>query len=192
VIPVTTGDDLSRPVGAWRALGDLRLRALWPEGILGAVIGGGGAAFAIGHSVVTQRVDLMGDLTALAGALIAVVFTALVLVVSIPSDSYLRTLAETPGGGIRNFLDPFLLAVGTQIMLVLLTIGYKLAAADAALWLEHGAFVLAGALFVFGLLDIASLARQLVRHGILRAADVATAGDDREDGSVSHLSHRRG
>lgn len=166
-----TVDDLNRPVGAWRAAGDLRLKSLWPEGLLGLLLGGGGAVLAISNSSVAQRVDVASDLMALAGALIAVVFTALVLVVSIPSNSYLRMLADTPRGGIRPFLDPFLLAVGTQIVLVLLTVGYKLVAPTAASWLEHCAFGAATALFVFGLLDIASLARQLVRHGILRAAD---------------------
>lgn len=167
-----TQDDLDRPVGVWRAVGDFRLKdMLWPEGVLALLIGGGGAALILGAASLSSRTDIMGDVLALAGAFLAVVFTALAIVVSLPSNSYLRMLGETPNGGMRRFLDPFLVAVGTQVALILLCIAYRLVATDVPSAVEHGAFGFIAFLFVFGLLDIAALARQLVRHGILRATD---------------------
>jgi integrase len=95
-------------------------------------------------------------------------------------------LQQTPEGGMRRFLDPFLVAVGTQVAIVLLCVAYRLVAQDVAAWetwIEHVAFGLISVLFVFGLFDIAALARQLVRHGILRAVDAELeAGGDKGNG----------
>jgi hypothetical protein len=187
---------LRRPVGVWRAilaLGDYRLKdALWPETALGLLIGGGGAFLVVRSTDVGERIGAMGDVLALAGALLAVIFAALAIVVSLPSTSYLRMLGETTGG-MRKFLDPFLVAVGTQIALLLLTLAYRFVADDVASWIEHAAFYVIGTLFVFGVLDVANLARQLVRHGVLRAADAAMAVDpEGEGGDVHRLPDRRG
>jgi hypothetical protein len=193
-------DDLTRPVGVWRALGEFKLKdAMWPEGLFALVIGGGGSALVIGVTKLAERVGVIGDVLVLAGAFLAVVFTALAIVVSLPSTSYLRMLGETPEGGMRRFLDPFLVAVGTQLAVVFLAVAYRLVAGDVASWVEHVGFGLVGFLFVFGLLDIAALARQLVRHGILRAADAALEPNERErdhgvggGGTVRPLPGRRG
>jgi hypothetical protein len=170
-------EGLDRPVGVWRAvrsLGDYKLsEALWPEVTLSVVIGGAGSVFVVRGTDVAARVDAMSEVIALAAAFLAVTFTALAIVVSLPSTSYLKTLGETEGGGMRKFLDPFLVAVGTQVALVLFAVGYRFVADVVPPPLEKGAFYLMGFLFVFGLLDIAGLARQLVRHGVLRAVDAA-------------------
>lgn len=183
--------DLQRPVGVWRAVGEVKLRdLLWPEGLLAVAIGGGGTVLAIGSTTPTARGSEVGDVLVLAGALLAVVFTALAIVVSLPSSSYLRMLAKTPGGGMRHFLDPFLVAIGTQISLVLLSVAYGLLASAVSSVIEHLAFGAISVLFVFGVLDIAALGRQLVRHGIFRAADAVL---DEADGQteVTRLSERR-
>lgn len=186
-------DDLTRPVGIWRALGDFKLKdALWPEGLLAVVLGAGGSALVIGATALTERVSAIGTVLALAGGFFGVVFAALAIVVSLPSTSYLKMLGQTPDGGMRRFLDPFLVAVGTQVSLVLLCVAYRLVATHVESWIEHAAFGLIGFLFVFGLFDIAALARQLVRHGVLRAADAALEPDERggDGGSVRRLPKR--
>lgn len=176
-------DGIDRPVGFWRALvalGDERLkRALWPEFVLALLIGGAGSILIVRSTRLTERLALTGDLLALAGAFLAVVFTALALVASISSRSYLLMLAETRDGGIHRFLNPFLIGVGVQVATILLTVGYKVGAAHVSPTLEHVTFYVIGFLFAFGTLDICALARILVRHGVLRAADAAlTAQED--------------
>lgn len=190
--------DLNREVGVWRAvarLGDYKLKeVVWPEILLGAVIGGGGAALAVQATDLKARIDVMGVILPLAGTLLAVIFAALAIVVSLPSKSYLRMLEETEEGGMRRFLDPFLVAVGVQTVLFLAALAFRLFANNVAWWIEHVAFYILGFLFVFALLDVAALARQLVRHGILRAVD-ATLSDDSDDsarGNVAKLPERRG
>ena len=189
-------EGLRRPVGVWRAvaaLGDYKLKdALWPEVVFAIAVGAGGPALIVRGTSVVERVGLMGDVLALAGAFLAVVFAALAIVVSLPSTSYLRLLGETENGGMRKFLDPFLVAVGTQIGLILLALAYRFGAEPVPGWIEHVAFYVIGTLFVFGLLDLAGLARQLVRHGVLRAAEAAMDGRGAEtDGRVRQLPDRR-
>jgi hypothetical protein len=181
-------DNFNQNLGIWRSLGDFKLKdALWPEGLAGLVIGAGGSALVIGATALDERVSAMGTVLALAGGFFGVVFTALAILVSLASTSYLRMLHDTPEGGIRRFLDPFLVALGTQIAIVLLAVAYRLVASHIPLWIEHLTFGLVGFLFVFGVLDIAALARQLVRHGMLRAIDAVLVD---EQGEASRKVHR--
>ena len=41
---------------------------------------------------------------------------------------------------MRRFLDPFLVAVGTQIAIILLAVAYRLVSGDVAKWIEHVSF----------------------------------------------------
>jgi small-conductance mechanosensitive channel len=178
-----TAPDPGAKVGVWRALGslgDLSIKELlWPEGLPALVVGGGGAALALRTCGLSTRIGAVEDLLALAGPLLAVVFAALALVVSIPSSNYMRALSES-GRGIKAFLDPFLLTAGTQALIILLAFGYLLVAASVSRTVEHIAFYVIGAVFVYGLLDIIALARSLVRHGIYRTtlARIEAEGDD--------------
>jgi hypothetical protein len=169
-------------VGVWRAilgLGDAKVKHfLWPEGLPALLIGGGGAVLVVRATSVSTRASATSALVVLAGALLAVSFAALAIVVSLPSSRYLRALSEVRGG-IKAFLDPFLVAIGTQLAIILLALGYELFASHVPWEVEHGAFYVLGFVFVFGLLDVAALARSLVRHGILRS--MAAAMEDVED-----------
>jgi hypothetical protein len=183
-------------VGVWRAfraIGHYRfVDAVWPETVFGLVIGAGGAALAIQSTDIATRVKIAAEVLPIAGVLLAVTFAALAFVVAIPSGSYLRLLAETQDGGMRNFLDPFLVAVGAQVGLVLLAFGYRIFAASVPSSIDHVAFAGLGFLVVFAILDIAALARQLVLHGILRAREaVIEAEATEESGSVKRLPERR-
>jgi hypothetical protein len=176
-------------VGVWRAVLDLRVKhLLWPEGLPALLIGGGGAFLVVRATEAATRVAVMGDLVALAGALLAVSFAALAIVVSLPSSRYLRAMSEVRGG-IHSFLDPFLVAIGTQLAIILLALGYELFASHIPWEVEHGVFYVLGFVFVFGLLDVAALARSLVRHGVLRsmAAAVEDVEDEQGSGDVHPL-----
>jgi hypothetical protein len=186
------------PVGIWRsvrALGGYSFsEVIWPEAFFGALIGGGGTVAVALSTRVSDRVGAVGDLVGVAIGLLAVIFAALAIIVALPASRYLNLLGETPDGGMRVFLDPFLVAVGTQIVLVFLTVGYRLLAVHVPAGVEHAAFYALGFLFAFGILDIGALARQLVRHGVFRAA--AAAEDAKKDnggdgGRVHHLESRR-
>ncbi len=187
---------MSQPeVGVWRAVSRLSgytvRELLWPEVTCAVALGGGGAVLIVRGTDLADRVDAMNSVLALAGALLAVVFTALALVVSIPSAEYMRKLAETQDGGMVRFLDPFLVAVGTQATVVLLAFAYKLAADHVSLQAEHGGFYAVGFLLVFGLLDVVALARSLVRHGLNRGAE-ALETPTSEGAEVRRLDERRG
>lgn len=182
-------------VGVWRAVGRLGSytirECLWPEGVFGLAIGVGGSVAIVHGTQLTDRVDAVGEVIALGGALLAVVFTALALVVSIPSTDYIRKMAETPGGGVLRFLDPFLVAVGTQTAVLLVGFGYKLSAEHVSWQVEHGVFYVLSFLVVFGLLDVVALARSLVRHGVNRGVEALNkSGQDGAD--IRHLDERRG
>jgi hypothetical protein len=166
-------------VGVWRAVGELKLRQLlWPEGLPSIAAGVGGGVLAIQATATATRVSAISSLIVLSGALLAICFTALAIVVSLPSSRYLRAMSEGEGG-MRVFLDPFLVAVGTQLAIILLALAYQLFAEHVARPIEHVSFCLLASLFVFGLLDIAALARSLVKHGILRS--LAAASENVED-----------
>ncbi len=94
---------------------------------------------------------------------------------------------------MQNFLDPFLVAVGTQVGLILLAIGYRIFAGSISSPIDHVAFAGLGFLVVFAILDIAALARQLVLHGILRTREAVIEAEESEgSGSVKRLPERRG
>jgi hypothetical protein len=182
-------------VGFWRALagfGTARLvDILWPEGLPAILLGGGGAFLAVRATAVSTRASLAFTGALLAGALIAVSFASLAILVALPSSRYMRALAETTAGGMRVFLDPFLLAIGLQTGTVLLAFGYSLFAGHVARPIEHARFYVLGFLFVYILLDIGALARALVRHGVLRARDAVYEHEEQQlsDGGEVHALH---
>lgn len=195
---MTTNKPLQPKVGVWRAilgLGDLRIKQLlWPEGLPALLLGFGGAVLIVRATSLSTRTSVTGGLVTLAGALLAVSFAALAIVVSLPSSRYLRALSEGEKGGIQRFLDPFLVSIGMQLAIILLALGYGLLSPHVPRTVEHVAFYSLGFLFVFGLLDIAALARSLVRHGILRSLAAVVENEEDEQGSadVRPLRGRRG
>jgi hypothetical protein len=181
-------------LGAWRSaarLGDYRLReVLWPEGLPALVFGAGGAVFLVGATSVSQRVAQMDSVVQLGAALLAVVFTALAIMVALPSGRYLQALQrdDPESDGMQRFLEPFLLTLGVQVAVVILALAYALAAPVVSAAVEHAAFYLLGFLVVYGLLDMVALARSVVRHGIGRAVEAVR---EAERDNVSDLERRR-
>lgn len=89
-------------------------------------------------------------------------------------------LGGTPGGGMWRFLSPFLVTLGVQITVVFLALAYLLLAPHVRQTIERVGFVAILVLFAFGVADLAALARQLVKHGILRAHDAVLADEQRD------------
>lgn len=182
-------------IGIWRAawrLSDLSLkRLLWPEGLPALVLGGGGAVLLVGASSVADRTGQMNSVVQLSAALLAVVFTALAIMVALPSGRYLQALQrdDPESDGMRRFLEPFLLTLGVEMTVLLLALAYPLAAESVTAPVEHAVFYVLGFLVVYGVLDVAALARSVVRHGIGRAKESVREAE--RDGAVAHLEDRR-
>ncbi len=182
-------------IGVWRAsagLLDLRFKQiLWPEGLPAVVVGGGGAVLIVRGSSVAERADAMSGILQLNITLLAIVFTALAIVVALPTGSYLRALQkdDPTSDGMIRFLNPFLFAVGVQVLLILYVIAFGLVSAAVSPTVEHLAFYVLGFLLVYGLLDVAGLARSLVKHGVYRAIDAVNEHD--ANSNVSPMPDRR-
>ena len=109
-------------------------------------------------------------------------------------------LGQTPEGGMRRFLDPFLVAVGTQIAIILLAVAYRLVSAMSPSGSSMSPSASWGSSLSSASLDLAALARQLVQHGILRAADATVSNggahesdiEDEGTGRVHRLPTGRG
>jgi hypothetical protein len=182
-------------IGVWRAawrLSDLSLkRLLWPEGLPALVLGGGGAVLLVSASSVADRTGQMNNVVQLSAALLAVVFTALAIMVALPSGRYLQALQrnDPESDGMQRFLEPFLLALGVEVAVLLLALAYPLAAESVSAPVEHATFYVLGFLVVYGLLDVAALARSVVRHGIGRAKESVREAE--REGTVARLEDRR-
>jgi hypothetical protein len=184
-------------IGILRAVGGLanyQLKdVLWPEGLPALLIGLGGSIMVVRATKLTVRLSAVGSLVGLSAALLAVVFAALAILVALPASRYLSALAATKPdespSGFQRFLNPYLVAVGTQVTILLLAVAYGLVARRIPADVEHVAFYVIGFFFVYGLLDIAGLARSLVRHGVFRSEESATA--DEPSGDVRRLRDRR-
>lgn len=183
-------------VGVWRAVGGL-LRypvheLLWPEGLPAVVLGVGGTAAIVQTTSISDRVGAIDDLVQVSIGLLAIVFTALAIIVALPASRYLRAMQKDSADSddMRRFLDPFLIAVGTQFVLLLSLVGYKVVATSIGRTTEHVVFYALGFLFTYGVLDVVGLARSLVRHGIMRARDSVTDHDEHER-KIASLAERR-
>lgn len=182
-------------VGVWRSaarLGGLRLdEILWPEGLPALIFGAGGAVLLVRASSVSERVGQMDSIVQLGAALLAVVFTALAIMVALPSGRYLQALQndDPESDGMQRFLEPFLLALGVQLLVVVIALAYALGADAVSPPMEHAAFYVLGFLVVYGLLDVSALARSIVRHGIGRAVESVREAERTE--KVTDLDRRR-
>jgi hypothetical protein len=182
-------------IGIWRAawrLSDLSLkRLLWPEGLSALVLGGCGAVLLVRATSVPDRAAQMNSVVQLSAALLAVVFTALAIMVALPSGRYLQALQrdDPESDGMQRFLEPFLLTLGVEVAVLLLALAYPLAAESVSAPVEHAAFYVLGFLLVYGLLDVAALARSVVRHGIGRAKESVREAE--REGTVARLEDRR-
>jgi len=159
--------NLRREFGFWPLLGGLRLTQLLEFGI-GLLAGVGAGSLAVAFATPETRLSIAGDYVMLSSALIGVVFAGFALIVGLLSDAYLRWLQRSENG-VKAFLAPFLVAVGLQVGTLIFTVIYRGAAPHlSAVW-EAGGFILLSGIFLGAVLDIMSLARSVLLHGIARA-----------------------
>lgn len=160
---------LRRRVGFWGSVGRLRLSDIATVEIAGGIVLAGAAAWFLVREVsLTARISLVGDYLSLTPALLGVVFAAMALVVALMSNEYMQQL-RAASGGVLAFLSPFMTVVGVQVGTLLLAVGYRAFARELTGELEHWAFGLVTALFVISCLEVVSLARTVIMHGLARS-----------------------
>jgi small-conductance mechanosensitive channel len=179
---------LRRQIGFWPTVGRLRIADIAgsAEGIGALLLGVGGGSAIVAITALSERTTIAGDYLVITGALFGVVFAAFALTVSLFSNSYLAWL-RTVEGGVGQVLEPFLVAVGVQVGVVLATVGYRATATHLPANVEKTVFVAVSAVFVYALLDVVAIGRNLIAHGIARSK----AAELDEGGEIRQLPKRR-
>lgn len=170
-----------------RALADSKVRhLLWPEGTVALLIGVGGGIGLLNSTSVTQRVQLVGDSLQLVATLLGVSFAAFALMIALLSDAYI-SLLDKAEGGIRAFLRPFTLAVGLQISTLIVGMTLRAIGSDVDSHVEVGLFLLWAFLFIYSLVDVMALTRNVSMHGLTRAKQIERRGDGGDGGDVRSI-----
>lgn len=154
--------------GFWKALGNFRLRQLlWPEGISAIAIGAILVWLLFSEGTIGDRLEFCGVALAVGLGVLAVVFTAFAVFVSLASDEYLELLEST--SGIGTFIGPFVVGIAIELFVVLAAIIGKVAYASDVSILGDVCTAAAAFGLAYGLLDVSSLARQLAKHAFIRS-----------------------
>lgn len=168
---------LRRSVGFIAALGNTKIKSiLWPEGTLAILFGLVGSSLAIEYIDLHLRVEAASDALRVLSSLLGMVLAGLMLVITISNDEYMRLLGRS-SVGVVGFYQPFILAIGLQVLTILLLIAYRAIARDLG-GLEEWFFRVIAVLFIFALLDIVALARSLLMHAVTRAMQSDIPKDD--------------
>jgi hypothetical protein len=91
------------------------------------------------------------------------------LVVAFFSESYTMLLQSANPKGVRAFFSVFMINIGVDVGVVLATIGYRAAASYLPSFVEKIAFVVLAALFVYAVLNVVAVSRNVMAHGVTRA-----------------------
>jgi hypothetical protein len=162
---------MEQKFGFWRSLRQLSGEdILSPELLLALLIGIGGGVGLLTQTAASDRHGLASDFLIVIGPLLGVVFAAFALVIALLSDSYLVALSENKDG-VAAFFRPFLVAIGIQVWALLLTIIYRAGMAYLPSKVEVGLFLVVCFFFVFALLDVIALARNVFAHGVTRGEE---------------------
>ena len=160
---------LRREYGFWGSLGRMRLSDLATTEVgVGVLIGVGLATALDNVSTQSARVAVAGDFLPIAGALLGIVFAGFALVIALMSDDYIRWLEETDSG-VTGFLSPFMISVGLLVATLIGTVVYRAIAVQLPRTAELWFFGIISVLFFTATLDIVSLARSVMFHGVARA-----------------------
>jgi hypothetical protein len=179
---------LRRQVGFWGTVGNLRIGQLVfaPEFAPALLLGVGGGIWLLATTSQADRVQVAEDYLIVLGPFIGLVLAGLTLVITLMSDKYLRLLST--GSGVIAFLRPFILAIGIQVGTLIGGVAYRAASDELPLRAEQVFFVALSFAFVFGVLEVVAITRNLLAHAVLRAEQVAT--EDAEQ-RVAQLPARR-
>jgi hypothetical protein len=118
---------------------------------------------------VPDRVAIAGDFLTLISAILGLLLAAFALVVAFFSESYTMLLQRNNPNGVRAFFSTFMVNIGVDVGVVLATIGYRAAATHLPSPVEKTAFVVLSALFVYALLNVVAVTRNVMAHGVTRA-----------------------
>lgn len=158
-----------REHGFWAAVSGLKIKELFSaEIVVGVLIGGCIATLQVLWGDDKSRVGIAGDFLAITSALLGVVFAAFALLVAFFSPGYVALLNSLETG-VKGFLQPFLLGIGVQVMVILGIVVFRALPAGTPDWLEIAAFYLLSVFFAAALMDVVALARSVLIHGVLRA-----------------------
>jgi len=176
-------------VGFWGAVGHLRIGQLVsaPEFAPAVILAIGGGVWLLTTTSRVERHQIAGDFLLVLGPFIGLVLAGLTLVITLMSDDYMRVLRDPPDGVVA-FLRPFMIAIGIQVGTLIGAVAYRAAADELPLRAEQVVFVALSFLFVFGVLEVVAITRNLLAHALLRSQQAAT--DDAEQ-RVAQLPKRR-
>ncbi len=188
---VAMADDLTRAssVGRWFFQREASLKDhLWPEVAFG-LAGSGGAVALLGSTHRADRVSIAGDGLMTLGVLLGVVFAAFALLIALLDSTYVQLLNRTKSG-VSNFMLPFLFALGCEIFTIILSIVYRASAEHLAKPLEAVLFPVWAFAFVYTLIDVYSLGKSVLIHGLHRAELIDVLAEDDDDTSVTPIKRK--
>jgi len=139
---------------------------------VGVLIGAGVATIQMVWGNRDARIALAGDFLSITSALLGVVFAAFALLVAFFSPGYVSLLNAIPSG-VKGFLQPFLLAIGVQVALILGVVLYRSLPATVPDWVSHIGFYALSITSAAVLMDVVALARSVLIHGVLRGKQEA-------------------
>lgn len=157
-----------REHGFWAAVSGLKLKELFSaEIMIGVSVGIVIATLQLIWGNRESRVGLAGDYLAITSALLGVVFAAFALLVAFFSPAYV-SLLNGLDSGIKGFLQPFLIAIGVQVVLILGIVIYRALPNESPEWMSQIGFYAVSVTFAAALMDVVALARSVLIHGVLR------------------------
>jgi hypothetical protein len=169
----TTEDDAGLEKGAfsfWRIVRDQWGWRLFHYEAIFACFIALGAGIPLAHLTnVSDRIAIAGDFLTLISAILGLLLAAFALVVAFFTESYTMLLQRYNPRGVRAFFSVFMINIGVDVGVVLLTIGYRAGANYLPSPVEKPAFVALAALFVYALLNVVAVTRNVMAHGVTRA-----------------------
>ncbi len=167
--------ELRRKVGFLPNLGRQRVVSLlWPEGLFALTIGGLGFYVLYGSSTASVQNQLAGDLLTVLAPLLGVVLAALAVVVAVTSLETRLAMDQVPNG-VMAFFSPFILAIGFEIVAILVVLGYRATAELVDPSTQRWLFATVGAVAVFALVDVLAVARTVLMHALLATTSQKSA-----------------
>lgn len=149
-----------REMGFWPLLWRHRRAVLGgPEFVWALVVAMPGGFLAAIHLTQDARADAAALFLVVAAALLAVVFTAMAILVAVASNDLLVLVEDALDDGVSDLAYPFVIGTGLQVMSLLTTGGYLIVGPQLIAVAEEAWFGAALFLTVFALLDLVALAR---------------------------------
>lgn len=180
-----------REFGFWKAVAKTEAGQLFGGGFWWSL--GAATATSTGLGLVgtpDHRAELTADFLYVLAPLLGIVFAAFALVISLFSDNYLLALKANTKGVIA-FLRPFILAIGIMVGSILAVLVYRSAAPYLLVQAEVALFGLASFGFIYSLLTVVALARNVLAHGVARGDEAEVRKLEREANEIRRRRNAR-